>query len=217
MGVVLHGLRFSVYTRVAKLVLIEKGVGFRNCEMNPFDPEQADAISKLTPFCRVPILDHKGARIYETLAIGQYVNDVFDGPDLVPSEPLAKARMLQVISIVNAYAYVPLVRQVFSHRVFRPLLGESSDESKISNGLLESASVLTALDDICGEALVLSPNRLTLADLFLIPMVDYFVLAPEGAAVFAKYANLTRWWAAVSQRSSVLETRPDLASLGLEE
>jgi glutathione S-transferase len=217
MSVVLHGLRYSVYTRVAKLVLVEKGVGFRTSEINPFDVEQADTMAQLTPFCRVPILDDNGARIYETLAIAHYVNDAFGGPDLVPTDPLAKARMYQVISIVNSYAYVPLVRQVFSHRVFRPLLGQTADEAKIANGMSASATVLAALDDICGEALVLASDRATLADLFLIPMIDYFTLAPEGAAALEDYPHLSRWWAAVSQRSSVIQTRPDLASASLQE
>lgn len=217
MGVLLHGYRFSVYTRVAQLVLIEKGVGFQSQEVNPFDPEQANTLAKLTPFGRVPILDHDGQCLYETLAIAQYVNDAFDGPDLIPSDPMAKARMFQVVSIVNSYTYVPLVRQVFSHRVFRPLMGEASDESIIAAGISESVKTLTALDDICGEALVLAPDRLTLADLFLIPMIDYFCRAPEGTTAFADYPHLTQWWAAVSQRSSVLQTRPDLATLALEE
>ncbi|MBV1926634.1 MAG: glutathione S-transferase family protein [Rhodobacteraceae bacterium] len=217
MGVVLHGLKFSVYTRAAQLVLIEKDVGFQVNEVNPFDPEQTDTMAKLTPFGRVPILDHDGMRIYETLAIAHYVNDAFDGPELVPADPLTKARMFQVISIVNSYAYLPLVRQVFSHRVFRPLMGEIGDKSTISKGLIASANVLAALDGFCEEALALNPDRLTLADVFLIPMIDYSTRAPEGSAMLSEYPHLSQWWAAVSQRTSVLQTRPDLASLRLEE
>jgi glutathione S-transferase len=217
MGVVLHGYRFSVYTRVAQLTLIEKTVQFRTAEIDPFDPEQAESLLQLTPFGRVPVLDHAGMRIYETLAIAQYVNDAFDGPDLVPSDPLAKARMFQLISIVNFYAYYPLVRQVFSHRVFRPLMGEVGDESTIALRLAQSAKVLAALEGLCREARVLNPDQLTLADLFLLPMIDYFSRAPEGADLLANYRHLTRWWAAVSQRSSVLQTRLDLATPDPEE
>lgn len=217
MAVLLHGYRLSVYTRVAQLVLIEKAVSFQIVEIDPFDPELAAALSKLTPFGRVPILDHDDTRIYETLAIAQYVNDAFAGPDLVPSNPLAKARMFQVISIVNSYAYWPLVRQVFSHRVLRPLMGEDRDETAITSGLAESIKVLGALDDLCHEGRVLDPDHLTLADLFLVPMVDYFSRAPEGAALLTNCPQLTRWWAAVSQRYSVLQTRPDLATVDPKE
>lgn len=199
MGVLLHGYRFSVYTRVAQLVLIEKGVSFQVREIDPFDPEQAEALSKLTLFGRVPILDHDGTRIYETLAIAHYVNDTFAGPDLMPSDPLAKARMFQVISIVNSYAYWPLVRQVFSHRVFRPLMGEIGDETAITAGLSAAAKVL-------------SSDPLTLADLFLAPMIDYFAGAPEGAKALAGYPHLSDWWSARSRLPSVCLTRPDLAA-----
>ncbi|MBL4766710.1 MAG: glutathione S-transferase family protein [Rhodobacteraceae bacterium] len=217
MGVVLHGFRYSVYTRVAQLALIEKGARFQAAEINPFDPEQTETLIKLTPFGCVPILDHDGLRFYETLAIAHYVNDAFDGPDLVPSVPVTKARMFQVISIVNSYAYWPLVRQVFSHRVFRPLMGEVGDEAVIASGLAESAKVLVALDDLCREAEVLGRDHLTLADLFLVPMIDYFCRAPEGAKLLADYPHLSRWWAAVSQRSSVCQTSQDLATLDPKE
>ena len=48
------------------------------------------------------------------------IDRAFSGPALQPAEPQALARMDQIIGIVDAYAYWPLVRQVFSHAVFRP-------------------------------------------------------------------------------------------------
>lgn len=96
-------------------------------------------------------------------------------------------------------------------------MGEVGDEATISEGLIASAIALAALDDLCGKAKVTGADRLTLADLFLISMIDYFDRAPEGCEMLSNYPNLSQWWAAVSQRTSVLQTCPDLASAGLEE
>ena len=39
MTLVLHGYRPSVYTRVARLALAEKGVAYDQVEVNPFAPD----------------------------------------------------------------------------------------------------------------------------------------------------------------------------------
>ena len=60
-----------------------------------------------------------------------------------PGDPRALARMDQIIGIVDAYGYWPMVRQVFSHRVFRPRVGQPGDEAEIARGLPASAKVLS--------------------------------------------------------------------------
>ena len=39
MPLVLHGYRYSVYVRIARLVLAEKGVDYQRVEVNPFDAD----------------------------------------------------------------------------------------------------------------------------------------------------------------------------------
>lgn len=63
-----------------------------------------------------------------------------------------------------------MVRQVFSHRVFRPLEGGTSDEEQIAVGLVAAEHVLIVLDSIANEGLVLNSEQFTLADCYLAPM-----------------------------------------------
>lgn len=123
--VTLYGYHYSVYTRIACLVLTHKQVPFERAEVDPFGflPE---GYERLHPFGRVPVLRHGSFDLYETGAITRYVDRTFGGPSLQPSTTAALARMDQVIGLVDSYAYVPLVRQVFSHAVFRPLMGEQA-------------------------------------------------------------------------------------------
>ena len=39
MSLVLHGYRYSVYVRIARLALAEKGVAYDRVEVNPFAPD----------------------------------------------------------------------------------------------------------------------------------------------------------------------------------
>src|SRR3979411_948188 len=100
----------------------------------------------LHPFKRVPALVHDGFEIYETGAITRYVDETFPGPRLQPTDPPHRARCNQFLSIIDSYVYWPLVRQVFSHRVFRPRLGGPSDAAEIEKGLAAASDVLAALE-----------------------------------------------------------------------
>ncbi len=132
MTLVLHGYRYSVYNRIVRLALAEKGVAYERVEVNPFAPDVPAAYLALHPFGRVPTLVHDGFTLYETAAITRYIDRAFAGPALQPGASQALARMDQIIGVVDAYAYWPLVRQVFSHRVFRPRFGQLGDEAEIA-------------------------------------------------------------------------------------
>src|SRR5258708_19443585 len=92
MALILHGYRYSVYQRIARLTLAEKGVSYQQVEVNPFAPDVPTAYLALHPFGRVPALVHEGFALYETAAITRYIDRVFPGPALQPAEPKALAR-----------------------------------------------------------------------------------------------------------------------------
>src|SRR3954454_15980870 len=129
MSLVLHGYHFSVYNRIARLTLAEKGVAYDRVEVNPFAPDVPASYLALHPFGRVPTLVHDGFALYETVAITRYIDRSFPGPALQPTERRSLARMDQIIGVVDAYGYWPLVRQVFSHGVFRPRSGQAGDKA----------------------------------------------------------------------------------------
>src|SRR5689334_25046846 len=99
MSLVLHGYRYSVYVRIARLTLAEKGVAYDRVEVNPFAPDPPASYLALHPFNRVPTLVHDGFVLYETGAITRYIDRAFPGPALQPTGPHALARMDQIIGI----------------------------------------------------------------------------------------------------------------------
>lgn len=210
MAVELHGYQFSVYSWIARFALHEKGVAHSWIEVNPFAEDVPPTYLATHPFKRVPALVHDAFTLYETGAITRYVDEAFEGPMLQPTEPRERARCNQIISIVDSYAYWPLVRQVFSHGVFRPRMGRPADENEVQRGLDAAPRVLAALESIAGRGKYLCGNDLSLADIHLAPMIGYFVLAPEGGALLGRHISLADWWSALSQRPAFQATMPRL-------
>jgi glutathione S-transferase len=203
----LQGYRYSVYTRIARLALLAKEVEHRTIEVDPF-AELSEAYLELQPFGRVPVLIHGRFRLFETGAITRYADRAFKGRPLQPESASALARMDQVISVVDAYAYWPMVRQVSSHAFFRPFFGEKSSRAEVDRGLEASRKILSFLDGVAGEGLVLSGGEITLADFHLAPVMDCFVRAREGKAALSLHVALQRWWDHMSVLDVVKATDP---------
>jgi glutathione S-transferase len=73
--------------------------------INPFDDQAPDSYGELQPFRRVSVLQHDGFTLHETGAITRYLDEAFPGPSLPPKDTQARARMAQIISVVDAYVY----------------------------------------------------------------------------------------------------------------
>jgi glutathione S-transferase len=210
MTVVLHGYQYSVYVRIARMALAEKGVAYERAEVNPFAPDLPAAYLAMHPFRRVPVLVHDAFVLYETGAITRYIDEAFPGPRLQPTAPRERARMTQIISIIDSYAYWPMVRQVFSHAVFGPRIGQPADAAEVRAGIEGSLRALGALEALAAEASFLIGSEISLADLHLAPMIAYFCAAPEGREAFAEHPKLGFWWQAMQRRQSLAATEPGL-------
>ena len=212
MALELYGYRYSVYLRVVAMSLIEKGMTWTHVEVDPFDEPIPASYLALNPFGRVPTLIHGGFALYETTAITRYVDEAFPGVPLQPADPRERARMNQIVAVADSYAYWPMVRQVFSHRIFRPAEGTAGDEAAVAEGLRRSAAVLAALDDLAAGGSFLVGGALSLADLHFGAMTAYFTMAEEGHTELRRHPKLTEWWTAFSTWPSLVESNPGLPS-----
>ncbi|MES2696729.1 MAG: glutathione S-transferase family protein [Verrucomicrobiota bacterium] len=210
MTLFLHGYRYSVYLRIARLVLAEKGVAYERVEVNPFAADVPAEYLALHPFGRVPALVHDGFTLYETGAITRYLDRAFAGSALQPTDPRRLARMDQIIGVIDAYAYWPLVRQVFVHDVIRPHNGAAGDPTELEKGLAIAAKVLDALEALAATDTWLTGPDLSLADFHLGAMIAYFAQSARGADLLAARPRLAAWWQRFEARPSVAATDPGL-------
>jgi len=205
----LYGADYSVYVRIARMTLIEKGVDH---ELVPVDIFAAGGppqwYRERHPFGRIPAFEHGALRLYETAAIARYVDEAFDGPPLQPDDAGGRATMSQTVGLLDAYAYRALVWDVYVERVSKPKRGAVADEARIAAALPVAETCLAELERLRGDGPWLAGNRLSLADLHAAPMFSYFLEAEEGRALLAAHAGLGAWWKAVSALPSFVATRP---------
>jgi glutathione S-transferase len=209
---ILFGAAYSVYVRAARLALAEKRIPYRLIEVDIFAPEgPSPEYMQRHPFKRIPAFEHEGFRLYETGAITRYIDEVFAGPPLMPTTSRARARVNQIVSIMDNYGYRPLIWDVFVERVRAPAQGRSADEAKIAAALPRAETCLRAIEALADpDGPSLAGGDVSLADLHAAPMFAYFCMAKEGAELLASQPHLSRWWQAMRNRPSMAATRSPL-------
>jgi glutathione S-transferase len=200
---VVYGADYSVYVRIVRLVLEEKGIDY---ELVPVDIFAADGIPawyfEHHPFGRIPAFEHDGFRLHETGAIARYVDEAFAGPALQPAEASARARMNQITGMLGAYAYRAMVWDVAVERLEK----EAPDEALIAAGLGQAATVLRVLTSLKAAGPWLLGEQLTLADLHAASIIGYFLKVAEGQKLLAEFPDIRRWWDGIVQRPSFART-----------
>ena len=214
--VVLFGMDFSVYVRIARLVLAEKGVGYRLEPFNPFEPDTSDPGPALHPFNKMPVMRHSGRTIIETQAIARYVDETFPGPSLQPPDAAGRAMQNQIIGICDNYLYRPLVWGLFVETVSKPLKGERTDDAVVEVAEQEVAKAFAALVPLL-VARDDGPPKPGLADLFLAPMMDYGMRSDQGAQIALRFPVLLDWWRIMRSLPSMAATKGRLLPEDLPE
>lgn len=208
---IVYGPAFSTYVRSVRLALEEKHVPYRLEEVDMLKGAHTEPAHRARhPFAKVPAFEHDGFTLYETPAILRYVDEAFDGIALQPADVRDRARMMRAISIVDSYAYGPMIGTCVIQRALMPMLGNAPDEAAVTAALPKAEGCLKVLDGLLVEGPYLAGGALSLADLHLIPVYDYFTRLPEGQAMAAGTPNLAAWWGRVAERPSVTKTRVEL-------
>ena len=208
---IVYGPAYSTYVRSARLALEEKGVDYDLVEFDFLTGPMPEEQIRRQPFAKVPAFEHDGFSLYEVSAINRYVDEVFDGPSLQPSDSRQRARMNQIISIIDSYTYPCMLGQLVIQRLVVPMLGNQADESAIRAALPRVEKCAGVLAGLRGDQTYMASNdQVTLADLHLIPIYDYFRNTPESGPILEQHPGLAAWWDAVSGRDSVSKTQPSM-------
>ena len=84
--------RYSSWSLRGYLAVAQTGAPFE-CKTILLDtPSTAAEIAQVTPAGRVPVLHHDGLVIWDSLAIGEYLHELFPARNLWPSDRAARAR-----------------------------------------------------------------------------------------------------------------------------
>jgi glutathione S-transferase len=192
----------STFVRTARMALAEKGVACTHTSVAPRSPE----VLAISPFGKIPAFRDGDMEIFETTAIVRYIDDCFDGTPLLPYDSRGRARCEQWVSAINAYMYDAMIRRYVIAYIF-PKEGKP-DRALIDGALTDIRAHLALLDKAYGANDWLAGGTLSMADLFLAPILDYVERMPEGRELMAAVPNVVRAQGVIRARPSFEATRP---------
>ena len=204
---IVYGPAGSTYVWSTRLALAEKGVAHELVEVG-FDEHRQEPHLTRHPFAKVPAFEHDGFALYETQAILRYIDEGFPVAPLQPTDLHQFARMSQIMGIVDAYVYPSIVGGILYNRNIAPRLGLPVDEAAVAVALPRARLCLAEIARLMGDQPYLTGERVTLADLMLIPLLYYFSRLPEGEAALAEHPSLRPWMARMEERQSFQVTKP---------
>jgi glutathione S-transferase len=153
----LCGFHISNYHNKVRIALLERGIPFdEDCEVKP---SQKDEYTAKSPMGKVPYLEVDGERIRESGVILEYLEDAFAQKPLLPKEPLARARVRELI------VFIELHLELVARRLYGGLFfgGKFSDETK-AQVEKDLAKGVRALKAVAKFGPFIAGTELTLAD-----------------------------------------------------
>ncbi|MEL6963197.1 MAG: glutathione S-transferase family protein [Pseudomonadota bacterium] len=198
--VTIYGIPQSTYVRSCCMVCIEKGVSY---DLDPLVPQSVDMLA-LNPTGQVPAFRHGDLLLQEAGAIARYVDETFPARKLQPDDAAGRAQMNLWMSLTGDRFYQTMIRDIVL-----PRLGvvEKPVEAIVEAGKTLEAQ-LKRTDQNLQQHAYLAGDDLTLADLFLIPILFWIKKTPEGQAAFPKVPALSSWYEKIGERPSFKETDP---------
>ena len=79
------------YSHRCRFVLFEKGMDFEIRDVDLF--AKPEDIALMNPYNEVPILVERDLILYESHIINEYIDERFPHPQLMPGDPVARARV----------------------------------------------------------------------------------------------------------------------------
>lgn len=204
--VTIYGPAPSTYVRSARIFCEEKGVAY---ELNQEIDREGAEYKALHPFGRIPAFRHGEFTFHETDAIGRYIDRVFDGPALQPSDPKHLALMDKWLTAITDYFYQVAVREIIWQRFLVPMQGGQPDEEMIAAALPKLDHQLGVIAGDIGDS-YLAGDTPSLADWVLVPIITYLKGCPEGEGAIAKQPAVGAWFGKLAARDSFAATMPPL-------
>ena len=196
MRVKLYNTQRCPYARRTRMALHEKGVEFETYEVDL--ENKSEEFLKASPTGKVPVVVVDGDSIYESNVVNQYLDEVADGPRLMPEDPKQRAYARIWMASADTNFFPPLfVASVGRSRGF--------SEERISEAIEKLRTALQKLEErLKGRDYLV--DEFSLAD---IAHAGNFVrlreLEERGEVPLDEYPNVTAWMERIETQSSYQE------------
>lgn len=203
-----YGIPGSPFLRSVEIVLKEKEVPYRLHAMVPGEHKSEEYL-KRHPFGRIPAFEHDGFALYETQAISRYLDETFIHPQFTPGNPKDRARMNQVIGIIECYYFPKAAAPIAFNRIIGPrLLGLTGDETAVAEAMPMARTCFAEFDRLLSDRPYFTGDSVSIADIMLAAQLDLFGECDEGRELIDGTTNVGPWLERMLARPSFAATQP---------
>jgi len=109
MVIALYAHPFSSYSQKVLIALYENATPFEFKMLAPETPQNVEALNKLWPIGKFPVLDDNGAVVFEATSIIEHLALRYPGPvRLIPTEPLLALDVRMMDRVFDNYVMTPM-------------------------------------------------------------------------------------------------------------
>lgn len=198
----IYDFPFAPNPRKLRTYLGEKGLEIPFEMVNLIHGEhKTEAFLAKNPLGSVPVLElEDGELLSESLAIIEYLEELYPDPPMIGVTPLERARTRRLERIADLGVFSRVARYV--HAIGSPLPDREPDPATAAKMLEELPEPLAVLEAELADRVFVAGDRPTIADCTLFAAFTFAGF--RDLDLGRDHPNLARWFAAFSKRPSTV-------------
>ena len=162
MGFKLTGISVSPWVKRTRVIMTEKQIPY---EADPYFPmgDPTPEFLAISPLRKVPVLQHDGVTIPDSLAICAYVEKLYPTPAFFPAEAADLAQALWICEYAAAL-FSNVEGPIFTQKVLRPLVKQPVDEDALAAAFEKMPQYLVYLDSQLANRTFFAGEQISIAD-----------------------------------------------------
>ncbi|AYD62589.1 glutathione S-transferase [Achromobacter sp. HZ01] len=171
------------FSQRCRFVLFEKGMDFEIRDIDLYN--KPEDIAVMNPYGQVPILVERDLVLYESNIINEYIDERFPHPQLMPADPVMRAR-------TRLFLY-NFEKELFVHVSTLEDRSAKPDEKKLANARQNIRDRLAQLAPMLLKNKYMLGEEFSMLDVAVAPLLwrldHYGIELPKNAAPLQKYAE----------------------------
>ncbi len=171
------------FSHRSRFVLFEKGMDFEIRDVDLYN--KPEDIAVMNPYAQVPILVERDLILYESNIINEYIDERFPHPQLMPGDPVDRARVR--LFLLN------FEKELFVHVSTLEARNVKSNEKAIEKAKQQITDRLTQLSPVFLKNKFMMGDTFSMLDVVIAPLLwrlnHYGISLSKNAAPLLKYAE----------------------------